>query len=129
MADLTINVNQTPKRKPNTALMAGVGAAVGAGARYILPTEKEMSSLLNKENVDTFVSSASAVARANSRSILKYGAVGAAVAAGISIIAKALHPDKTKQQKEEDINDIQYSKNQAILDSSDYACQVMWWGD
>ncbi len=128
MADLTVNVNPTPKRKPNTALMAGIGAAVGAGARYILPTEKEMSSLLNKENVDTFVSSASAVARANSRSILKYGAVGAAVAAGISMIAKALHSDKTKQPKE-DISDVQYSKYQAILDSSDYACQVMWWGD
>ncbi len=127
MADLTINVNPTPKRKPNTALMAGVGAAVGAGARYILPTEKEMSSILNKENVDTFVSSASAVARANSRSILKYGAVGAAVAAGISLIAKAFNSNKNKE--EENINDIQYSKYQAILDSSDYACQVMWWGD
>ena len=124
MENLTIQTTQ-PRRRPNTTLMAAAGAAIGAGARYVLPTKKELSSLLNKESVDTFVSSTAAVARANSRSILKYGSVGALVAAGISIISHALKPKKDEEQFE----NIQYKKYEAILDAPEYACQITWLAD
>ncbi len=122
MADITIKTYQ-PTPKVNPTLMAAAGAAVGAGARYILPTKAEMSSLLNKENVDTFVSSAARAARAESRSILKYGAVGALIASGIALVANALKAKKP----EDEISNITYSKYAAILDSSPDACMYMYW--
>ena len=106
MENLTIQTTQ-PRRRPNTTLMAAAGAAIGAGARYVLPTKKELSSLLNKESVDTFVS------------------VGALVAAGISIISHALKPKKDEEQFE----NIQYKKYEAILDAPEYACQITWLAD
>ena len=122
MENLTIQTTQ-PRRRPNTTLMAAAGAAIGAGARYVLPTKKELSSLLNKESVDTFVSSAAAAARANNRSILKYGSVGALVAAGISIISHALKPQKDEEQLE----NIQYKKYEAILDAPADTCMIAWY--
>lgn len=124
MADITIKTVQ-PQRKVNPTLMAAAGAAVGAAARYALPTKDELHSLLNKENVDTFVTSTSAVARANGRSILKYGTIGALVASGIALVTNAFRA----KDKEEELANITYSKYGAAIDSSDYAYMVMSWGD
>ena len=123
VADLTIRTAE-PKRPINTALMAGIGAVAGIGARYIMPTKSELSAIRHSEAVDKFVSSASASARANGRSILKFSAVGAIVAAGGAMILNALKP-----AKKEETNEVHYSKYGALLDSSDYACQVMWYCD
>ena len=70
--------------------MAGgvLGAAMGAGARYVVPTKAEASSLLNKGALDTFVSSAATKARGADRSILKYAGIGGAVALLIGVLSK-----------------------------------------
>ena len=108
-----------PKRKhfPSLGVSAGVGAAVGAGMRYIIPTKAELSS------VDSFVSSAAMAARSEGRSILKYGAVGAFLASGIALLSKAIH------YKHNSDTGIEYTKLGALVDAPDYACEIMWYGD
>ena len=71
------------------------------------------------------MTSTSAIARANGRSILKYGTIGALVASGIALVTNAF---KAKD-KEEELANITYSKYGAAIDSSDYAYMVMSWGD
>ncbi|MBR2068325.1 MAG: hypothetical protein IJ877_01055 [Candidatus Gastranaerophilales bacterium] len=108
-----------PKRRsfPSLGLSAGVGAAVGTGLRYIVPTKAELASS------DSFVSSAAMNARGASRSILKYGGIGALVALGIALVAKAFAP----HQKQE--TNIEYTKLGALIDAPDYACEIMWYGE
>ncbi len=109
-----------PKRKkvPSVALSAGAGALVGAGARYIVPTKAELSS------ADSFISTAAMNARANGRSILKYGAIGALAATGIALLSKLFTPEHKKEN-----SNIEYSKLGALVDASDYACEIMWYGE
>ena len=104
------------------AIASAVGAAVGAGARYVVPTKSELSSIFNKDAVDTFVSSAATSARGANRSILKFGAIGAVVAAGLTLLSKAIH--NIKSNKESD-----YSKLGALIDAPDYAVEIMWYGE
>lgn len=108
-----------PKRKkvPSVALCAGVGALAGAGARYFMPTKAELSG------TDKFISSAAMNARANGRSILKYGAIGALIATGLALLAKTFTPEHKKDDS------VQYSKLGALVDASDYACEIMWYGE
>ena len=98
-----------------------LGAAMGAGARYVVPTKKEVSAILNKEAMDSFVSSASAQARGANRSILKYAGIGGAAALLLTAISKIFpkHEDKNTE----------YSKYGALLDAPDYAVEVMWYGE
>ena len=103
------------------AATGALGAAVGAGARYIVPTKAEASSIFNKDAVDTFVSNASTKARGADRSILKYAGIGGAAALLIGAIAKIF--PKTENKPDE------YSKYGALLDAPDYAVEVMWYGE
>ena len=108
-----------PKRKkvPSVAISAGAGAVVGAGARYLVPSKNEMLS------ADKFISSAAMNARANGRSILKFGAIGALAASGLALLAKLFTPEHKS-----DAN-VEYSKLGALVDASDYACEIMWYGE
>ena len=106
-----------PKRNNHSLIAsAGVGAALGAGARYVVPTKSELKS------VDSFVSSAALSARGANRSILKYGAIGALVASGLSLLNKAF-----KEHKND--GSVEYTKLGALIDAPDYACEIMWYGE
>ena len=117
---------QTTQQNSNVYKRAGIasvlGAAAGMGARYIVPTKNELSSMFNKEAVDTFVSSSATAARGASRSILKYGAIGALVATGIALLTKVLGGQKQNDSAS-------YSKLGALIDAPDYAVEVMWYGE
>ena len=123
-----MSVNSIQITEPNknsykkVAATGAMGAIMGAGARYVVPTKAEASSIFNKDAVDTFVSNASAKARGADRSILKYAGIGGAIALLISGIAK-LFPPKN------DNKDMEYSKYGALLDAPDYAVEVMWYGE
>jgi len=123
-----MSVNSIQITEPNknsykkVAATGAMGAIMGAGARYVVPTKAEANSIFNKDAVDTFVSNASAKARGADRSILKYAGIGGAVALLIGGIAK-LFPPKT------DNKDSEYSKYGALLDAPDYAVEVMWYGE
>ena len=108
-----------PKRKhfPSLGVSAGVGAAVGAGLRYIIPTKAELSS------VDSFVSTTAMAARSQGRSILKYGAIGALFATGIALLSKAIH------NRQNSDTSVEYTKLGALVDAPDYACEIMWYGE
>ena len=107
-----------PKRKNSSlGICAAAGAAAGAGARYLVPTKTEMKS------VDSFVSSAAMSARGANRSILKYGAAGAAIAAGLNLLAKAFTPEHKKDKS------VEYTKLGALMDAPDYSCQFIWYGE
>ena len=111
-----------PKKRnfPSLAMSAGAGAVIGAGARYILPSKTELSS------ADKFLSSAAMSARGANRSILKYGALGAAIATGIALLAKLFTP----QHKENAENtNVEYTKLGALIDAPDYACEIMWYSE
>lgn len=126
MADITIKTVQPQKRKLSTPLMATAGALVGTGMRYVLPTKDELSNIFNKNTTDTFVSTLKNTAKADKRSILLYGGIGALIAAGTALIINAFRGNKNK---EEDFETVEYSKYGAAIDSSDYACMVLWYGD
>lgn len=116
-----MRITETPKtNNKNLVLSSAAGAIAGCGARYIIPTKQEFTSLFNKKAFDTFTSSASTGARGADRSILKYAGIGAAIAAGLSYIVKSF----TNKNQEENV---EYTKLGALLDSSDYACQVLWY--
>ena len=112
-----------PTKNNGAKLMAtgAVGAAMGAGARYVLPTKEEMGAIFNKEAVDTFVSNASAQARGANRSILKYAGIGGVAALLISALSKIFPKQENKNNE--------YSKYGALLDAPDYAVEVMWYGE
>jgi len=112
-----ISTVEPKRRNPSVALSAGLGAAVGAGARYVLPTKNELKS------VDKFVSSAALSARGANRSMLKYGGIGALVASGIALLAKIYNPEhKTNSNTE-------YTKLGALMDAPDYSCEILWYSE
>ena len=123
-----MSVNSIQITEPNknsykkVAATGAMGAIMGAGARYVVPTKTEANSIFNKDAVDTFVSNASVKARGANRSILKYSGIGAAVALLIGGIAKLFSPKA-------DNKDTEYSKYGALLDAPDYAVEVMWYGE
>ena len=116
-------IQTTNNKRSNSHVMlsSALGAAAGIGARYVVPTKTEFSQIINKDAVDTFVSNTATVARGSKRSMLKYGGIGAAIAAGISIITKAI--SKNRQA-------LEYSKYAALMDTpADSAYAVMWYGE
>lgn len=110
---------QTVKRN-NTHLMltTAVGGVLGAGARYIVPTKAEVQSF--NAAADTFFSNAKVAARGANRSILKYGTVGAIVAAGLTIASKLIKNDK---QANKDSDTFEYSKYAALIEAPDIAAE------
>ena len=108
-----------PKRRlTSLPLNAVAGAGIGAGLRYILPSKDEMRSM------DTFVSSAAMNARGANRSILKYGAIGALIASGLTLLAKVYTSDNSKKD-----TSLEYTKLGALIDAPDYSCEIMWYGE
>lgn len=107
-----------PKRNNYRTLgaSAAVGALAGAGSRYIIPTKKELAS------ADTFLSTAAMSARGAKRSILKFGAAGAAIASALALVTKAFKNHKTDEA-------VEYTKLGALIDAPDYACEIMWYGE
>ncbi len=123
---MDVNKVQTAQSNNNvyrtTAVASAIGAVAGAGARYVVPTKSELSSLINKDAVDSFISSSAANARGSNRSILKYGGIGALAAAGLALLSK-IFPNKKPE------NNTDYSKMGALLDAPDYAVEIMWYGE
>ncbi len=107
-----------PKRRNygTIGVSAGVGALAGAASRYVIPTKAELVS------ADTFLSTAAMNARGAKRSILKFGAAGAAIAATFALIAKAIKDYRNDES-------IEYTKLGALVDAPDYACEIMWYGE
>ena len=122
MSVQSVKITEPSKNSLGKVAAAGaLGAAVGAGARYVMPTKAEASSILNKTAVDSFVSSASAKARGADRSILKYAGIGGAAALLLAGLAKIFPKSNDKSNE--------YSKYGALLDAPDYAVEVMWYGE
>ena len=123
MSVQSVKITEPTTRNTAGKLMAtgALGAAVGAGARYVVPTKAEVSSILNKDAVDSFVSSASTKARGANRSILKYAGIGGAAALLLGALAKIFPKNEDK--------DTEYSKYGALLDAPDYAVEIMWYGE
>ena len=117
-------IQQTQPKRSNASmwLAATTGAGLGAVSRYVVPTKKEIGSLVNKNAVDTFVSNSACAARGANRSILKYSGIGALVGAGLVLLSK-IFPKKAEEEVTE------YSKLGALIDAPDYACEIMWYGD
>ena len=114
----SIDSNQQTKRNnAHLMLTTATGAALGAGARYIVPTSAEMKSL--KTASDTLLSNANVVARGANRSILKYSAIGAVVAMGLSLISKLFNNKNTQAPKYED--SFEYTKYAALIEAPDIA--------
>lgn len=109
------------QRRTSIIPAAAVGAVAGMGARYVVPTKTELNGLFNKQNVDTFVSSAATSARGNARSALKYAGAGAVIAAGLNALKNALFPKKEENSE--------YSKMGIFLDAPDYAYAVYCYGN
>ena len=120
----SIQPTQQNKNYAKFAMASGIGAIAGAGARYLIPTKKEISAIFNKEAVDTFVSNTAAQARGANRSIVKYAGVGAIVAAGLTLLSKIF-----PSQKNYDKANLEYSKFGALVDAPDYAVEIMWYGE
>lgn len=112
-----------PKRKISNFAAAAAGAVAGAGSYALLPTRKQLSAIINKETTDSFISSAALKARTANRSLAKYAGLGALAAVGMNLLSKVFAP-KTQSD-----TSIEYSKWGAIIDASDYACMVTWYGD
>ena len=122
MSVQSIQITEPSKSNLGKVATCGVlGAAVGAGARYVVPTKAEAKTLLNKHAVDSFVSSASMKARGAERSILKYAGIGGAAALLLGAISKIFPKNENKNTE--------YSKYGALLDAPDYAVEVMWYGE
>ena len=122
---MKIQANQPPKRNnAHFMLTTAAGAAVGSVARYVIPTKAEFSNL--KACKDTFFSNASTMARGTNRSILKYAGLGALIAAGICGI-KNLLTKKPEIEAQEDT--FEYSKYAALIDASEYACEILIYED
>lgn len=120
---LTLNEQQPKQRKNISTIPAALlGAAVGSAARYVVPTKAESRSLFNKNNFDTFISSAATKARGANRSILASAAIGAAFAAGAAaIVNKIKNPNPPKDEN------VEYTKLGALIDAAPYACEILWY--
>ena len=116
----TINPIQPKTNNARLMLTTTAGAALGAAARYVVPTKTEWSGI--KTSADTFFSSASTMARKTNRSILKYAGIGAVVAAGISMLNKLLAKNSNKFAQ---TDSFEYSKYQALIDAPEYACEIL----
>ena len=120
----SIDSNQQTKRNnAHLMLTTAMGGAIGAGARYIVPTQNEVKSL--KTVADTFFSNASVAARGANRSILKYAGIGAIIAAGIHCVKNLL----TRKNEETSGDTFEYSKYAALIDASEYACEILIYED
>ena len=121
-----IKIESSQPNKTNNArlmLTTATGAAAGAAARYVVPTKAEWKGA--KESADSFFSNAASTARSANRSILKYAAGGAIIAAGISLLTKLFaKPEKVQQQ-----DTFEYSKYQALIDAPEYACEILLYED
>lgn len=117
----SIDSNQQTTKRNNAHLMltTAVGGTLGAGARYIVPTKAEMKSF--GAAADTFFSNTKVAARGTNRSILKYGAIGAVVAAGLTIISKLIKNNKQTNQFEDSF---EYSKYAALIEAPDIAAEL-----
>ena len=103
-------------------LTTATGAALGAEARYVVPTKNECKNM--KSSSDTFFSNVAANARSANRSILKYATVGAVVAAGVSLVSRLFAKPKQTAQ-----DTFEYSKLQAYIDAPEYACEILLYED
>ena len=119
-----IDSNQPTKRN-NAQLMltTATGAALGAGARFVVPTKNEMSSF--KTAADTFFSNAQTSARGANRSILKYAGLGAIIAAGVHTLTKLV----AKNNASKNGDSFEYSRYQALIDAPEYATEILIYGD
>ncbi len=106
------------------ALSAGAGAIAGAGLRYLIPTKKEFNGMINKPAFDAYISNTAIKARGAERSIIKFGGIGALIAAGIVLLSKIFSKHNTFEK-----TNLQYSKYGALVDAPDYAVEVMWYGE
>ena len=119
-----IDSNQPTKRNNAQLLLTtATGAALGAGARFVVPTKNEMGAL--KTASDTFFSNAKTSARGANRSILKYAGIGAVVAAGIHTLAKLFAKNNTSKTADS----FEYSKYQALIDAPEYAAEILIYGE
>ena len=117
-----ITATEPKKTKPSVALATAGGAGIGALSRYVIPRKGELNNLFNKASVDQFVSSTAK--RGADRSILKFGAIGALIAGGLSLVSKAL-----KYDSKENTTSFEYNKLGAIIDAPAYACEIVWHQD
>ena len=112
-----ITTTEPKTRKHSVPMAAAAGAVVGGLSRFVLPEK----NLLNKNTLDTFVSSAAK--RGADRSILKYSGIGALVATAGCLFAKVIDYNKKNSDT------LQYTKLGTLVDSPDYACEILWYGD
>ena len=104
-------------------LTTAAGATVGSLARYVIPTGDELRNFSTAK--DTFFSNASTAARGANRSILKYAGIGAIIAAGIHCVKNLL----TRKNEETSGDTFEYSKYAALIDASEYACEILIYED
>ena len=125
---IRVESNQPTKRN-NARLMltTATGAAIGAAARYVVPTKNEWKGV--KESADTFFSNTAATARSANRSILKYAAVGAVVAAGLSLVSRLFAKPEYQHKLPPHQDTFEYSKYQALIDAPEYACEILLYED
>lgn len=122
MSVQAVQNTQTTNRNYRKLMGATIGgAAIGAGARYVIPTKNELSSLFDKKAFDSFVTNTAAKTRGANRSILKYAGVGAVAAFLLSFASKVFPKHNNKNEE--------YSKYGALLDAPDYAVEIMWYGE
>ncbi len=119
-----VNSTEQKNNYGKYALTASAGAIAGAGARYLLPTKSELSSMFNKDAIDKFVSNTATQARGANRSIIKYAGIGAILAAGLKMLSKIFPSQKTYEKA-----NMEYSKFGALVDAPDYAVEIMWYGE
>lgn len=116
-------IQTTQPKKSHHALAAAVGAMAGAVGTFVLPNKAELKEL----KVDTFISKTAMSNRAADRSMLKFIGVGALAALGINALVKAVKSHNSA--KKDEAAKIEYSKWDALIDASDYACMVTWYND
>ena len=110
-----------PTKRNNAQLMltTATGAALGMGARYIIPTKNEFKNL--KGAADSFFSNASTAARGANRSMLKYGAIGALIAATVSLLTKLI---SSKNDEPNYTDTFEYSQFKTMFELPEVACEL-----
>ena len=116
--------SKQPNSKAKLLKPMATGAVLGMTSRYVIPTKQEFGAL--RQTADTFFTNAATTARSANRSMLKYGAIGAVIAASITLLAKAIKNQKKPQTY---TDTFEYSKYQALIDAPDYACEFLLYGD
>jgi len=125
---MTISAVRLTEQRTNYAVpMAAAGAALGALGRYVVPTKEEIKNVVNKENVDAFVSSGAMATRAGNRSMVKSIGIGAAILGGISLIASKIKEAQSNKEATQNVKD--YSKYGVLIDASPDAYAVYCYGD